>query len=86
MKSVTLIVLGFFLTLLSAFVVSNLFVSKTKELFNFLQEYIIFLAKGEKTEESQNKMLTSIMPMQGKISLLGVAVGVWSVMAAMMFV
>ncbi|MCL2041786.1 MAG: hypothetical protein FWG84_07090 [Bacteroidales bacterium] len=47
--------------------------------------YTLFLAKGEKTEESRKKMLTGIMPLQGKIGLLGVAVGIWSVMAAVMF-
>jgi len=47
--------------------------------------YILFLSKGEKPEETPSKMRTSIMPLQGKISILGILIGIWSVMAAVMF-
>jgi hypothetical protein len=47
--------------------------------------YILFLSKGKKSEENLNKMLTNIMPLQGKLSILGILLGIWSVVAAVMF-
>lgn len=47
--------------------------------------YTYFLSKGKKSEENFNKIRTGIMPLQGKIGLLGILVGVWSIMAMMMF-
>jgi hypothetical protein len=47
--------------------------------------YTYFLAKKEKAEDNLKKMRTNIMPMQGKIGLLGILIGVWSIMAAVMF-
>ena len=47
--------------------------------------YTYFLSKGEKAKETPDKMHTRIMPLQGKIGLIGVLIGVWSIMAAMMF-
>ena len=50
--------------------------------------YTIFLSKGKKAakeEETPNKMRTQIMPLQGKIGILCILIGVWSVMAAVMF-
>jgi len=41
--------------------------------------------EGEKAEEPQDKMLTHIMPLQGKIGIVVILLGVWSVMAAVMF-
>jgi hypothetical protein len=52
--------------------------------YNFIYTY--FLSKGKKTEDNLNKMRTRIMPLQGKISILGVLIGIWSIMAAVMFV
>ena len=50
--------------------------------------YTYFLSKGKKaeeTEETPDKMRTQIMPLQGKIGILCILIGVWSVMAAVMF-
>jgi hypothetical protein len=47
--------------------------------------YTYFLSKGKKAEENLNKMRTSVMPLQGKIGIFGVLIGIWSIMAAVMF-
>jgi len=57
--------------------------------FGFLLIYnlifMLFLSKGKKTEVNHHKMTTSIMPLQGKLSILGIIIGVWSIMATVMF-
>ena len=47
--------------------------------------YTFFLSKSKKSEENLNKMLTKIMPLQGKIAIFGIIIGIWSIMAAVMF-
>ena len=65
--------------------------------YNLIYNY--FLSKGEKvkeakeakpeeeipTEETQDKMRTQIMPLQGRIGILAILIGIWSIMAAVMF-
>jgi len=47
--------------------------------------YTLFFSKGKKAPESLKKMRTRIMPMQGKIALLGILLGIWSIAAAIYF-
>jgi len=47
--------------------------------------YMLFLSKSKKSEENLNRMLSRIMPLQGKIAIFGAIIGIWSVMAVMMF-
>ncbi|MCL2511499.1 MAG: hypothetical protein FWF09_05565 [Bacteroidales bacterium] len=47
--------------------------------------YLYLIPKGKKAEETPDKMRTQIMPLQGKIGILCALIGVWSVMAAVMF-
>jgi len=48
--------------------------------------YSLFLIKGKKSEDNLHRMRTNMMPLQGKLSILGILLGVWSVTAAVMFV
>jgi hypothetical protein len=47
--------------------------------------YLLFLSKEKNSVDNLQKMTANIMPLQGKLSILGIVIGVWSVMAAVMF-
>ena len=51
--------------------------------YNLIYTYI--LSNGKKSEENQEKMRTNAIPLQGKMGLLGLIIGIWSIMAVMMF-
>jgi len=51
--------------------------------YNLIFNY--FLSKGKGKEQNTYKTLSNIMPMQGKIGMLGILIGIWSIMAAVMF-
>jgi len=47
--------------------------------------YTLFLSKGKNLGDNLHKMVANIMPLQGKLSIIGVIIGVWSIMATVMF-